>query len=360
MGIRSRYLDYTLRVLAGRVGLGQLANLAHSRFSPRTELVSWMPTHISIFATDSCNLRCDMCPTHSGKIPENYLHRHRPSQDASVELLRFVLDRYPRTVRLSLIGTGEPLLNACLFDMISEATKRRMVVNTISNGLILDNFVKDIVGSGLDRISVSLNGHTSQEFHRMTGNAKESHSKIVSNIEALVHGKRRNKTAIRIEVSFIVDKCNFWYMADMIAFAEDLGVDEVVFLHIQPAPYPGFFPEERCVCLDDAGVLDTFKGLMSRKYRCDVTWPYLLKGADKERVVCRWPFSILQVDGDGNVGGCPMQVLNMHDNGKVYDDDPWNNEYYKDLRRRHLEGDLFLPCKSCVESMGINPLQVVR
>ncbi len=53
-------------------------------------------------------------------------------------------------------------------------------------------------------------------------------------------------------------------------------------------------------------------------------------------------------------------LLNMHENGKVNDEDPWNGEYFRDLRRRHLQGDLFWPCESCVYSVGVEPSRVVK
>jgi len=53
-------------------------------------------------------------------------------------------------------------------------------------------------------------------------------------------------------------------------------------------------------------------------------------------------------------------LLDMHENGKVNAEDPWNNEYFRSLRRRHLRGDLLWPCKSCGECVGVEPCPLVR
>lgn len=355
MSIRGRFKSYFLKTLRGDVSAEQLMNLSKTKILPYNETLSWKPTHISIFATDRCNLSCDMCPTHTTKFPNRYNYRHLPTENFSLDLLRYVLDLYPAAIRLSIIGTGEPLLNTKLFDMIEEGAKRNLIVDTVSNGLVLGNYLEDIVTSELDRISISINGHTSWEFNRMSGNPEQYYSIILNNVKDLVKMRGKGNKFPRIGTSFIVDRYNYHYMSEMIVVAEELGVDEITFLHFLASPYENFSSEERCLYADDPKVVKKLSNLMSKKYRCDVTWPYLLERSEGKRRICRWPFSILQIDGDGNVGGCPTQILNMHENGKVFDEDPWNNEYFMDLRRRHLQGDLFGPCESCVECAGVEP-----
>jgi pyrroloquinoline quinone biosynthesis protein E len=300
-----------------------------------------------------------MCPTHSTKIPKTYEHRHLDAPDMSLDLLRFVLDLYPDATRVELIGVGEPLLNPQLFDLVRECVKRRMIVDTVTNGLVLDAHVPEIVRSGLEWICVSANGHTAREFYRMTGMPEASFSRILRNVEALVRGRGNRKAKPQIELSFIIDRHNCTYIQDMIQLAEDVGADSVCLAQFLASPYAGFTPEERCLYADDPGVREELTRLMSRKYRCVVTWPYLLERPGSRRTVCRWPFSLFQVDGAGSVAGCGRQLLNMHENGTVYDHDPWNNAYFRDLRRRHLQGDLYWPCVSCVESAGLDPRRLL-
>lgn len=194
----------------------------------------------------------------------------------------------------------------------------------------------------------------------MTGMQAECHSRILRNVQALVRARGKKIHPV-IEVSFIIDRHNWHYMRQMIDIGEELGADAVVFCPFLPSPFPGFTPEERCLYADDPGVRDEFAGVMSQKLRCKVKWPYLLKRSGGARMtVCKWPFNMLIVDGDGNVGGCPAMMLNLHENGTVYDEDPWNNEFFRDLRRRHLQGDVFWPCRHCVASCGVNPSCFVK
>jgi hypothetical protein len=55
-----------------------------------------------------------------------------------------------------------------------------------------------------------------------------------------------------------------------------------------------------------------------------------------------------------------MMLLNMHENGSIRDDDPWNNQYFTDLRRRHLKGEVLWPCRHCVERVGVAPVRVAK
>lgn len=360
MSIRNRLWTYSRKVIRGDIRPSQLTNFLRNRFQPKDEVMPGQPTHLSIFVTSRCNFRCDMCPTLSRKIPKDYVHRHHEAPDMSLDLLRLVLARYPNAIRVMLIGVGEPLLNPHLFDLVAECVKRRMVVDTVSNGFALDAHIAEILHSGLDRLVVSVNGHTAQEFHRVTGMPETCHSKILRNVEALVSARGHKKVQPGIEVSFIVDRVNHGHMLEMIGIGEQLGVDRVAFYNYLPSPYPGFTPEERCLYADDAAVQEGFARVISRKFRCDVTWPLLLGRPEQGCRVCRWPFSLLQVDGDGNVGGCPVMLLNMHENGKVNAGDRWNNEYFRDLRRRHLGGKVPWPCEYCGERVGVDPIQTVE
>lgn len=360
MSIRNRVFPYVMRVFRGNVRVGQLVDYTRNRFVPKTEVMSAKPTHLWFFITSRCNFRCDMCPTHSTKIPESYLHRHCEAPDMSLDLLRFVLDLFPNVIRVPLIGTGEPLLNPHLFDMVRECIRRKMIVDTVSNGYILDAYIPDFLRSGIDLLCISVNGHTAREFQRMTGNDEGHYSRILKNAEAMVRARGNKKARPRIELDFIIDSFNYGQMEDMIKIGEGIGADVVNFNGFVASPYPGFTPEERCLYADDPAVREELAGLMSKKYRCYVRWPYLLRPPKDKKSVCRWPFSILTVDGAGDVGGCPRAVLNSHKNGKVFDKNPWNNEFFKDLRKRHLQGDLLWPCESCVESCGVEPGQVIK
>lgn len=359
MSIRDRFFHYCSKVMHGYVRPGQLINFSRERVMPKNETITWQPTQLSVFVTSRCNFHCDMCPTHSTKIPKSYMHRHNNEPDMTLDLLRFVLKRFPNVIRVALIGVGEPLLNPHFFELVKECVRHRKIVNSVSNGLKLDSYMHDILRSGLDRFCISVNGHTSKEFHRMTGNPEAAYSLILKNVEALVRARDKKRTP-RIDLSFIIDRYNYRFMKEMIEVAEDLGADFVYLIPFQASPYPGFTPEERCLYIDDQEVREELARLMSKKFRVDVSWPCLLRRSGAEMTVCRWPFSLLQIDGGGNIGGCPMQLANMHENGKVYDEDLWNNQYFRGLRRRHLQGDLLWPCKSCVESAGVAPSRVLK
>jgi MoaA/NifB/PqqE/SkfB family radical SAM enzyme len=277
----------------------------------------------------------------------------------SPELLRLVLDRYPRAARVSLIGVGEPLLSPYFFELVRECDKRRLTVDTVSNGYNLEGHIPDIVRSGLNCVVVSVNGHTPDEFHRMTGMRGECHSRILQNARALVRA-RGNKIHPRVEVSFIIDKYNWCYMGQMIEIGEEVGADGVLLNQFLPSPFPGFTPEERCLYASDPVVRDELARLMSKRFGCVVKWPDLLGQPEDDRRICKCPFSLLVVDGGGNVGGCPAMMLNLHGNGTVHDEDPWNNEHFRDLRRRHLQGDLCWPCNYCVENAGVDPKRFAK
>jgi hypothetical protein len=55
------------------------------------------------------------------------------------------------------------------------------------------------------------------------------------------------------------------------------------------------------------------------------------------------------VDGEGNIGGCCCQVLDLIGNGKITEVDAFNNRHFKEFRRRFIDSDFPLldPCTRC-------------
>jgi hypothetical protein len=149
-------------------------------------------------------------------------------------------------------------------------------------------------------------------------------------------------------------------MRQMIEVGEEVGADMVLFHQFLPSPFPGFTPDERCLYAGDPVIREEIARLMSERFSCDVKWPYLLGQPGNDKSICKCPFNMLVVDGAGNVGGCHSMILNLQGNGTVCDKDPWNNEFFRDFRRHHLQGDLFWPCNHCVTNGGVNPRCFVK
>jgi len=343
-------INLALDCIKGRHSSGQMLNLFKYFFGKKESVVNWDPISISIFLTYKCNLRCDMCLTHSTKFKNPF--GQKPCNDVDFGLFKQILDRYKNALSLSLFGNGEPLLNEDYFKMIEYASKiMKMDVFSGSNGILIGEYINEIIEAPLKKFNVSLNGYNSNEYNRMTGNDPKLFDIVSNNIANLVKLKKTKCSKIKITASFILDQMNYKQLIDMIYFGDSLGLDEIIFFQFLPVPEIGFMAEERCLFLDNQSVLDVFNKVSSlpAKVRRKVHLPPLLDRAGGNNKYCTVWFYNLSVDGNENVGGCCCQLLDLCPSGKFSDKNVWNNKYFQEMRKRFIEPGfpLLEPCTWC-------------
>jgi hypothetical protein len=107
----------------------KIANVVLAKSSKRLRrdrLVS-MPYRYTIDPTNTCNLRCPLCPTGLG-----ILGRERGRMKVA-DFQRVVDEIAPFCYLLELYNWGEPFLHPGIFDMISYAHQRKILVRLSSN-----------------------------------------------------------------------------------------------------------------------------------------------------------------------------------------------------------------------------------
>lgn len=344
------------KVLSSGYTKSQKINFAKYFFSRKSETLRYQPIVLSIVATGRCTLSCDMCPTHSKIVPEDYEHTQTTDRDISFALFKDVIDRFDRAIAVHIIGSGEPLLNRDLFAMIEYASKKKMLVKTISNGTVLsrDNNIDKILSSGLEGITVSINGDCPDEFSRMTGMAPDFYDRIYAGVRELIREKKSRGSKVNVKLSFILDRINARFIDRMIETALTLGADHTFFCNFLPAPFKGLSVDERVLFEDDAAALRRSRDRLGKSERKRFTFPPLLKREGTARK-CESHFYQMRVDADGNVSSCSMMLLNMGGKGKFYDAGSWNNEFFRSMRKKFLDTvePLPEPCCTCVNNYGV-------
>jgi MoaA/NifB/PqqE/SkfB family radical SAM enzyme len=284
-----------------------------------------------------------MCQTHSPEIPDHE-YRHEFTQDVSFDLFKKLANKFKAAIQIQFIGTGEPLLNKDLFRMIEYANRKKFEICVVTNGLLVEHYLYEIIHAPIDTFIVSINGHTEEEFNRMTGMSTKIWQKICEGANEI---GRNEKRKFSFGLSFITDKTNVKYIQDMINFGARFKVKNLMFANFLPSNIKGFTTEERTIFLEDFNPFEAKKRLTVPK-GISVTLP---RPIDKTRTmkVCREFFRLLRIDGGGNVGGCGRQLLSLALNGHFADPDVWNNDYFRNMRSKFLQEGLELPdpCKSC-------------
>ncbi len=105
------------------------------------------PLTLLLLINRGCNLRCTFCDLWDG-------HVHMP-----LERLLTLLDQAAVIGTKTLVITGgEPFLHPDLFAAVSAAKARGMAVNITTNGTLIDKRWDELVRSGVDSLSFSIDG----------------------------------------------------------------------------------------------------------------------------------------------------------------------------------------------------------
>lgn len=336
---------------------GQKLNYCKYLFSSRKEVLDYEPVTISIVATGRCTLSCDMCPTHSRLTSKDYEHAQAAGKDVDLDTFKEMIDRFRRATTIHIIGSGEPLLNKDFFEMVEYASARRMTVKTFSNGTTIGQNIDKLLASRLDGITVSLNGQNAGEFVRMTGMPEEAYHKIYAATKRLIEERNKKGARLKVKLSFIIDRRNYKAIPEMIDVGLKLGADHIFLCNFLHSPYDGLRAHERVLMIEE-GVMREIKTIIN-KYPTEVskkvTWPVLVDSR-KRANKCATHFSQIRLDGDGNVSSCSMMLLNMIGHGHYKEENVWNNDFFRKMRRTFLGGsgeDIPEPCKACPDNKGV-------
>ncbi len=184
----------------------------------RDRLLS-MPYRYTIDPTNVCNLRCPLCPTGLG-----ILKRDRGL--IRLEDFKRLVDQIaPWAYLLELYNWGEPFLHPDIFEMIRYAHERKIVVRLSSN---LNHFDEQLavktVQSGLDAITVSVDGATEETYQRYRRRGKLE--TVLRNLRYLLEARRacRASTPL-ITVRLLVNRYNEHEIQMLRQMVLSMGVD---------------------------------------------------------------------------------------------------------------------------------------
>ncbi len=174
---------------------------------------------VLMFITDQCNLRCSMCGVCELE------HARSAGKELSTGEWFSVIDAAQRlgTMLVSISG-GEPLLRADLCDLVRHARSRDMGVHLCTNGtLMTTELARRLHDSGVSVVSVSLDSPHAAAHERLRG--KDTFAPAVEAIRLL----REFAPDTRVGINCLITRQNCKTMAEMVEFAESLGVHQIKF-----------------------------------------------------------------------------------------------------------------------------------
>ncbi len=308
--------------------------------------VFWSPQNIILDITNNCNLKCIMC--------RPQLLKERSISWSFIDFLVATKNFSPRSIAIG--GTGEPLLNKNLGDMVEHLKNREIkpIINT--NGTLL-NTVGDWIQK-VNLIKISLDAPNNTTYKTIRGN--DEFPNIINNIQKIV---KLQKPLIRLE--FVVMSTNYREMSEMIKLVHDLKVEGVFFRLYQGMELPETSDTEfRKVPIIKQKLREAYH--LGKILHVKSNLPDLIKKLDyiecrysrkeirdnRRKHVCLLPWFQLFIRVDGEISPCCDLLETSHKSiGNIFTDkNIWNSDKMKDLRilfATKTNYNLYKSCQTC-------------
>lgn len=174
-------------------------------------------TYLQIEPTTNCNFNCSFC---CGRSDEQ--------KTMDLGTFKNVIDQLPHLKHVHIQGEGEPLLTPYIFDMIKYVKTKGIIATTITNGSLIYSNIDEILKSGIDKISISIESDIPSKFKQIRGGDLNI---IKKGINELIR-ERNKRNAVRPAVGFevLLMKDTLDRIKHIYRLYEDLGMDGGILL----------------------------------------------------------------------------------------------------------------------------------
>jgi MoaA/NifB/PqqE/SkfB family radical SAM enzyme len=183
----------------------------------RGEKTASFPRFISFYITNHCNLNCRDC------INAAYRNKNIDRADISLKTFKKLVPELKKYKPLVYFTGGEPLLDKDIFKIIKTLSKEKILTSLTTNGFIVKGHVDQIIDSGLEFISLSLDDYR-EKIHDQLRGKKGSFKKLIQGTKQLID--KRRSTPSNIKINTVIRKENYQHLSKIYDFVEKLGVDE--------------------------------------------------------------------------------------------------------------------------------------
>ncbi len=323
------------------------------------------PVFAHLEVTYKCNLSCKFCGFRKG------LAREKMDELSVNEWVRIIDELKEIGVSYATLVGAEPLIRKDIFEIIAHIKKKGMRCLLLTNGVLIDpERAKRLVESGLDRVTVSIDGP--KEIHDKIRGVSGVYEKATAGIRNLITARSEKRSALpKIAIHATVCSLNVEYLNEIADLYEELDIDDVNFQYITETSEKivakevfnnvnigsrQFIPQSNSYLLDEKGaqiMRDKINQILKRKIcnfsirtlRCLPAAP-LTKGHFPIKK-CYVINTDLHIDPYGNLHPCAMlKNYSLGNASKEGVRQAWNSKKADDLRVS-LRKRLFNICKYC-------------
>ncbi len=288
-----------------------------------------VPRSCSLYMTDRCNFKCIGCYRSVIGIKE--------SKEMTVATVQKLISLYPSINSFTVAGLGEPTLCPNFVDIVNFLKKNEKFVGVITNGTNLNKLLA--LSCEPNYISISLKGYDNESYLAYTGAA--AYDTVMETFSKL---KLRFKN---VGFSYMLNMINYKDLEKLLPLCDDLKPD---FLHLTNyLVYDPTVKEEvqKIITVKDSEIIDYINEICAGRDYIRVKPVYV--GFDNPKFNCRSYDYIINLDGDGNIGGCQRQIPPDASIGNIFtDNDPYNSLEMRRLRDlMHSNSYVHEECRFC-------------
>ena len=295
----------------------------------------YFPREATLYMTKVCNFYCEGCSRQTVGV--------KTFDDFGIEVVEKALEQYPTLNGFCLAGLGEPTLNKNFVPIVNYLKENKKFVGVITNGSNIKPFQK--LDYQPDYVSVSLYGYNKKQYNDYV--KLDIFDKVIENFKEL---KKLNTS---VGLSYFVSRDNIKNLKEVISLAENIGAD---FLNITNYLVYNTSDEKelsKIIYTEDTDLINEIEQILSTTNIINARPIYLDK--DNFSFYCASYRNIINIDGNGNIGGCQRQFQPSKEYGNIFTDtDPYNNGEMKKLQLM-IKNSLYPHgdnCKYCFGKMN--------
>lgn len=275
------------------------------------------PLRLLIDPSDICNFRCKFC----FQSKESF-HGQKMGMDTFNRIIEQLKEFDEPINVIHMYGLGEPMVNEKLpefIDIIKKNNVAREVAVTSNGSLLNHSFSEQLVKSGLDRLSISLNGVEDEDFKRIAG-VKVDFNRLYEEIQYFYKIRENCHLHVKINGEDYSEEKKERFVELFKDCTDSINIDHVVNV------WPG---------------LEVAESDGRRMY--DYNLNGLSNAGDTLPSVCPLMFYELLVHADGSVSPCAVDYEYQKQNlGNVNNNtlkEIWNGEELRKIRIESLKGE---------------------
>ncbi|MCX7921098.1 MAG: radical SAM protein [Clostridia bacterium] len=295
------------------------------------------PTEVHFNITNACPMSCRHCTSDSGS---------RSSGDLSNEDIKKAIDVLSEMKVFHIaFGGGELFERTDAIDIAEYASSKGIVPNATTNGYYITTPLAEKC-KVFGQINISIDGIGSKYG-------------VIRGVDSFEYADRAAKllveAGVNTGINCMVTNANFDDLEEVVAYAADIGMKEVLFLRLKPSGRAKAIYDKYKLTQEQNKLFYRSLMRMARKYKINLQVdcsfiPHICYHNPPEKVMkllgiegCEGGNVLLGVRHDGLINACshyPSYYENIHKLPHM-----WNeHEHFKQFRERHITDETCIKC----------------